>query len=180
MTLTHPVEALGMLGFDSSPPVVSKDWERHRKDCPDRFLDLKGWPVEAVIITRGERDPAPSTTLDLAPECGEIAIGTEQKALMNVNYPIESTEFLRQLAFGWEHVNQHYSVLLAISLAGIIWLFQKLHSPLKSWYLQGGLGEWPIGCREFRSWLEQSTSCRVQCFDAKSQLYLDGSSENSS
>ena len=34
--------------------------ERHRKDCPDRFLDLKGWPVEAAIITRGERDPAPS------------------------------------------------------------------------------------------------------------------------
>lgn len=24
------------------------------------------------------------TTLDLAPECGEIAIGTEQKALMNI------------------------------------------------------------------------------------------------
>ena len=76
--------------------------------------------------------------------------------------------------------SQHYSVLLAISLAGIIWLFQKLCSPLKSWCLQGCLGEWAIGCREFRNWLEQSTSCKGQCFDAKSQLYLDGSSENSS
>ena len=48
------------LVFPWLSPTAFQDWERHRKDCPDRFLDLKGWPVEAVIITRGERDPAPS------------------------------------------------------------------------------------------------------------------------
>lgn len=84
--------------------------------------------------------------------------------------------FLMVLVFFF-YGSQHYSVLLAISLAGIIWLFQKLYSPLKSWYLQGCFGEWAIGCKEFHNWLEQSTSCKVQCFDAKSQLYLDESSE---
>ena len=40
--------------------------------------------------------------------------------------------------------------------------------------LFGRTGHWLQGVH---NWLEQSTSCKVQCFEAKSQLYLDESSE---
>ena len=60
------------LVFPWLSPTAFQDWERHRKDCPDRFLDLKGWPLEAVIITRGERDPAPSKRFPFLFSCFDL------------------------------------------------------------------------------------------------------------
>lgn len=45
---------LSPLSFPWLSPTAFQDWEMRCKDCPDRFLDLKGWPADAVIITRVE------------------------------------------------------------------------------------------------------------------------------
>ena len=59
---------------------------------------------------------------------------------------------------------------LVLSLAEIIWLFQKLCFHLKGWHLWAHLGKLAIGYREFQNPLEQpSTHWKVQSSLAKSQ-----------